>query len=418
MNANSPSISQPTTTALPDLVASLLTQADAHPNAPVVIEGDITITYRRYADQVRKLSTSLFDIGVRPGDRVILHLGNCNESAIACYAVMMLGAIAVPLNVHYKPHELIGLIRRLQPAAYFGHLAQRKSIDEIAAHLLPSERRFYVVDKLASQRSDCLAHANDTWQAFIASAREVRQFPRQDPDATALLLCTSGSNGEPKLVAHAQRSLLHAVRYMQDSGFGPSTRLLLPTPLFNMPGIVQLCASVSTGACMVLPSCTDFDGAAFLDAIEQHRCTDITVTSFGAAEMIRTQLIRRRITDSLRTCVVTDDACSVELHQRFEQTFGIPPLCRFGMTEAPSFVVPGHTNRTVRARPGTARLVDGNGDDVTIAMPGELCLNVDTLFQGYWISPGVIDAARDANGWFHTGALARQDEHGDLTYLS
>jgi hypothetical protein len=75
---------------------------------------------------------------------------------------------------------------------------------------------------------------------------------------------------------------------------------------------------------MVLPSCTDVDGAAFLDAIAQHRCTDITVTPFGAAEMIRTQLIHRRIAGSLRTCVVTGDACSVELHQRFEQTFGIP----------------------------------------------------------------------------------------------
>jgi acyl-CoA synthetase (AMP-forming)/AMP-acid ligase II len=308
--------------------------ADAHPDAPIVIQGDITITYRRYVDQVRRLATSLFDIGVKAGDRVILHLDNCNESAIACHAAMMLGAIAVPLNIHYKPYELIGLMRWLQPAAYFGHHAQRRVIDEVTADLLPIERRFYVVDKLASLRSDSVAHASNTWQALIACAREIRQFPEQDPDETALLLCPPRSNGEPKLVAHAQRSLMHAVRHMLASGLGPGTRPLLSTPLFDMPGMVQLCATVSTGACMVLPSRTDFDGAAFLDAIEQHRCTDIVVTRFGAAEMILTQLIRRRVTDSLRTCVVADDACPVALRQRFEETFGIPLLCRVGMAEA------------------------------------------------------------------------------------
>jgi acyl-CoA synthetase (AMP-forming)/AMP-acid ligase II len=334
MNANFLSISQPAATAWPTLIASLLKHAEAHPDAPVVIQGDMTITYQGYVDQVRRLATSLFDIGVRAGDRVILHLRNCNESAIACYAAMMLGAIAVPLNVHYKPYELIGLMRWLQPAAYFGHRAQRKAINEVTADLLPIERRFYVVDKLASLRSDSLVHASDTWQALTAAAREIRQFPEQDPDETALLLCTSRSNGEPKLVAHAQRSLLHAVRHMQDSGLGPGTRPLLSTPLFDMAGMVQLCATVSAGACMVLPSCADFDGAAFLDAIEQHRCTDIAVTPFRAAEMILTQLIRRRVTDSLRTCVVVDDACPIALRQRFEETFGIPLLCRVGMTEA------------------------------------------------------------------------------------
>jgi acyl-CoA synthetase (AMP-forming)/AMP-acid ligase II len=327
MDTNSASTGQPTITVLPSLVTLLLKHADAHPDAPVVVQGDITMTYRRFVDQVQRLATSLFDIGIKPGERVILHLGNCTEAAIAFYAAMMLGAIAVPLSIHHKPHVLSGLTRRLQPAAYFGHLAQRKAMDEVAVDLLPIERRFYVVDALASQRSDYLAHASDTWQALIAVARKLRQFPEQDPDANALLFYTLGSTREPDVVVHAQRSVLHAVEYnMQASGFGPSTRLLLATPLFHMPGTIGLCATVSTGACMVLPSCANFDGDALLDAIERHRCTDIVVTPFGAAEMIRTHLIHRRVTDSLRTCMVADGACCAELRQRFEQTFGMQLL--------------------------------------------------------------------------------------------
>jgi acyl-CoA synthetase (AMP-forming)/AMP-acid ligase II len=326
MDTNLASAGQPTITVLPSLVTLLLKHANAHPDAPLVIQGDITITYRRFVDHVQRLATSLFDIGVKPGERVILHLGNCNEAAIAFYAAMMLGAIAVPLNIHHKPHVLSRLTRRLQPAAYFGHLAQRKALDEVAVDLLPIERRFYVVDALASQRSDYLAHASDTWQALIAVARKRRQFPEQDPDATALLLYTLRSTREPDVVVHAQRSVLHAVQYMRASGFGPSTRLLLSTPLFHMPGTIGLCATVSAGACVVLPSCANFDGDALLDAIELHRCTDIVVTPFGAAEMIRTHSIHRRVTDSLRTCMVADGACGAELRQRFEQTFGIQLL--------------------------------------------------------------------------------------------
>ena len=50
--------------------------------------------------------------------------------------------------------------------------------------------------------------------------------------------------------------------------------------------------------------------------------------------------------------------------------------------------------------------------------PGELILDVPTLFDGYWISPGVLDRALDANGWYHTGDLMREDEHGELSYVA
>jgi long-chain acyl-CoA synthetase len=397
------SAGQSATAELPTLIASLLKHVIDRPDAPAVVQRDITVTYGQLADQVQRLSTSLFDIGVKRGDRIVVHLGNCCEAAIACYAAMMLGAIAVPLNIHYKPYEIARLMRRLRPAVYVGHSAQRKVMDEVAADLLPIERRFYV---------------DDTWHALIASAREARPFPDPDPDATALLICTSGTTGEPKLVAHAQRSLAQAIRYMLDTGFDRSTRPLSPTPLFHMSGTFLLFTGLSAGACIVLPSCAYFDADAFLDAIEQHRCTNVAVSPFGAAEMIRAQSARRRGTDSLRLCVVAGDACSVEIQQRFERTFGIPLLCRFGMTEGLACVLPGRTTRTMRARPGSARIVGSNGNDVPIGTPGELCLNTNTLFQGYWISPGIIDTARDADGWFHTGDLVHEDEHGDLHYLS
>ncbi|CAB3766631.1 class I adenylate-forming enzyme family protein [Paraburkholderia solisilvae] len=419
MNALTSTAEPTATVAWPDLVAALLMHATDNPEAPAVVHGSSTTTYEKFAGDAQRLAASLSDLGVTAGDRIVLHLGNCVEAAIGCYAAMMLGAIAVPMNVHLKPHEVGRLMQRLQPAAYFGHPAQRGVMDEIATNLLPVTRRFYVDDRPAAQfakRDD--GHAGNTWHALVANAREGRSFPAGDPDAVAVLLCTSGSTGEPKLVAHTRRALGHMVHYMHESGFGRNTKPLVPTPLFHLPGYAVLCAVISTGACVALPLCVDFDGDAFLDAIEQHRCTNTAVTPYGAAEMIRAQQARRRVTDSLHLCVVAGDACSIDLQQRFEQTFGVELVCRYGMTEAPLGVLSGRTSRTMRARAGMARVIDRDGNDVSAGTPGELCLNVPTLLKGYWIAPDKFDSARDADGWYHTGDLVREDEDGDLHYLA
>jgi acyl-CoA synthetase (AMP-forming)/AMP-acid ligase II len=401
-----------------NLIAPMLKHALDQPDAAALIQGDITVTYGEFADQVQRVSTRLFNMGITPGDRIILHLGNCLEAAIAFYAALMIGAIAVPLNTHLKPHEILKLLRRLQPAVYFGHFAQRKVMDEIPDAVVRIERRFHVDGSLHVQHAQCRDHSCHTWEELLADAPDVRQFLEPDPDATAVLVCTSGTTGEPKFVAYAQRSIKRIAEYMRAPDGNRSDRPLLPTPLFHMPGITRLCTSISTGVPIVLPLCTDFDAAAFLDAIERHHCTGVALSPFGAEKLIREQSTRRRMTDSLRACVVAGDTSSVELREHFERTFKRALINRLGMTEALGWTVPGSTMHKLRARPGTARLLDSGGNDVATGMPGELCLKGDTLFQGYWASPGVIDPTRDVDGWFHTGDLVKMDEHGDLVFLS
>jgi acyl-CoA synthetase (AMP-forming)/AMP-acid ligase II len=404
--------------SVPSLPAWLLQHAADRPDAPAIVQGDRTISYAALADLAQRLATRLSDLGVEAGDRIVLHLGNSEAAAIGTYASMMLGAIAVPLNIHLKANEFERLLRRLTPAAYLGHHAQRRLMDEMAAELIPLERRFFVDDTPhTADHAGCDSNAADTWQALIASARETRSFPPADPDAPMALISTSGTTGDPKLVAHTQRTFTHVVEAVQAGGFSRDSRPLASTPLFHMPGFVNLCLAISSGACIALPTCVDFDGAAFLDAIEQHRCTSVVVSPYGATEMIRAQALRRRTTDSLRACIVGGDASSVELRQRFEQTFGVPLLSRFAMTEALSCFVQGSSLHKMRARPGTARIIDSHGNDVPAGMSGELCLKLKTLFAGYWISPDVVDSARDADGWFHTGDLVREDEHGDVVYV-
>ena len=427
MNANSssPVQSSAVPAQVPTLIASLLENANRHPDAPALCDGEVTISYGRFLEDARRLATRFADLGVQASDRIVLHLGNGHEAALACYASIMLGAIAAPLNVHLKAHELARLIHRLQPAVYIGHLARSAMLDDVPGDLLPVERRFYVAraygdmpQALHTSHIDRHRHTDGTWDDLMTGARDIRALPPPDADAIAMLLCTSGTTGEPKLVAHTQRSIAHAVGYVKRGGSDSTALAISPTPLFHMPGMLRLCATLSLGQCLVLPSCLDFDAAAYLDAVERHRCTTVSLSPFGAAEFIREQTAHPRATGALRNCIVTGDACSIELQQRFEATFGVPLVVSYGMTEASRFVVPGRTTRTVRTPPGTARIVDPSGHDVAVGTPGELILNAPTLFDGYWISPGVLDRGRDAEGWYHTGDLVREDEHGDLHYVA
>jgi acyl-CoA synthetase (AMP-forming)/AMP-acid ligase II len=422
MNVPSPSAAQDDALAVPTLIASLLENAAQNPHAPAIIDGDLTIDYERFVDEARRLATRFADLGVKRGDRIVLHLGHCYQSTVACYAAIMLGAIAAPLNVHLKAHELAKLIRRLRPAIYIGHLARCETLNDVPPDLLPIERRFYVdrdyTDMPRASNAVRQDHAGRSWDALMASARDTRPLPPPDRDALAVLLCTSGTTGEPKLVAHTQRSFAYCADYLRKAGFSGSAAPLAGTPLFHLPGMFRLTASLALGQCMVLPPCVDFDGAAYLDTIERYQCTTLALSPFGAAELIRAQTDRRRATGSLRGCVVTGDACSIELQQRFEATFGIPLAVAYGMTEAPLCVVIGSTPRTVRALPGTARITDRHGKDVPRGTSGELLLNVPTLFDGYWISPGVVEPGVDANGWYHTGDLMREDANGELAYVA
>ncbi|APR35963.1 class I adenylate-forming enzyme family protein [Paraburkholderia sp. SOS3] len=425
MNAISLAATAREAAAVPTLIASLLENAVKHPDAPAIVDGDLTLAYEPFVDAAQTLAARFAELGVNRGDRVVLHLGHSHQAMIACYAALLLGAITVPLNVHLKAHELARLTRRLRPALYIGHLARHETMSEVPPDLLPIDRRFYVdrayVDMpraADSASADGHDRAGRSWDALMESARSTRALPQPDPDAIAMLLCTSGTTGEPKLVAHTQRSIAYGVESLKEAGFGGSSLPLAPTPLFHMPGLFRLCATLTLAQCMVLPPCVDFDGAAYLDAIERHHCTTVGLSPYGAAEMIRAQSIRARATASLRGCMVMGDACSIELQQRFEACFGVPLVVGYGMTEAPLCVVIGRSPRTVRARPGTARIVDRNGDDVPVGSPGELILDVPTLCDGYWISPGVLDAVRDAHGWYHTGDLMRADEHGDLSYVA
>ena len=171
----------------------LFESAAAHPHAIALIAGDDTWTYDRLARYVGRLSRGILVHGLRPGDRVALHLTNKPETVAAFYACMLTGMIAVPLNNRLTRAELEQQLRRLQVSLYLGQVDLYGAIAGMDASILDADKRFLVDG--SPQGTGARA-----WSELIEhQADEVRLAPVL-VDEPALLLSTSGTTGEPKFV--------------------------------------------------------------------------------------------------------------------------------------------------------------------------------------------------------------------------
>jgi acyl-CoA synthetase (AMP-forming)/AMP-acid ligase II len=396
-------------------IDALRRNAMDRPDFVVMVQGEDNWTYERFVNDVRHLSSGLVKHGVKRGDRIVLHLGNTPAAAVACYAAMMIGAIVFPMNCRYAPGEVKRLVGRLQPAIYIGHGDVYGSLSQVETSLLPMERRFVIDGSVAERRVR-------SWTELFDA--KLQPWPDdQDLDAPVILVSTSGTTSEPKLVVHTQNTVHHTIAALVDAIKSAGVDItegvdLAATPMFHSPGWRMLMTSISLARKFVWPECREFDADVFLDEIERHRCAMLIATPAGIAELIKSQRAKPRDMGCLSICVVSGDACRSELYDEFRQTFGKTLINGLGMSEASGFMKLGLTNKSMRIRvPGTVRIVDEHGNDTKIGEHGELLFRGDNMFAGYWESPGVIDRAR-RSGWFHTGDLVYMDERQDVWFVS
>jgi acyl-CoA synthetase (AMP-forming)/AMP-acid ligase II len=144
-------------------------RADVDPDGDAVSDGSRSLTNDELLHRVRAASRHLRDLGVRRGDVVALRLGNRIEFVVLLFAAWRLGAAVTPINANLTDGEV------------------DRQLDDSGAHLL-------VTEDTAS------AHASVTTLA-VDALNECLGWPDlpapPDPDALALLIYTSGTNGCP-----------------------------------------------------------------------------------------------------------------------------------------------------------------------------------------------------------------------------
>ena len=237
----------------------------------------------------------------------------------------------------------------------------------------------------------------------------------------ALVACTSGTTGQPKLVPLTQDNLLSMMIANVDVvGLTPDDRCLGIMPLCHIHGSgAVLCALLAGGSVAVLPA--SFHADAFFDGLREFSPTWYTaVPTIHQAVLGRAETRADVVAASHLRLVRSGSApMPAGIPERLESTFRATYVEASGATEASAYLCSNRpATRRIgsvgRAMPGTTlRIVDDAGSDVAPGEVGELVARGPGVFAGYEdASPETTRDAFTADGFFRTGDLARVDADG------
>jgi long-chain acyl-CoA synthetase len=391
-------------------IDALMHQAQTRPESTAFVFHEEVWTYQQLAAEADGLALGLVARGVKPGDRVALHMMNRPEMIVAYYACFKLGAVASPLRTAFTFAELAPMLQRLEPALYIGERDLYKNVAPVNAAILAPDKRFTV-----NGSEDPGAQP---WDALFDDAADADLPASPARYKPAVLINTSGTTGQPKFVIHTPETLSEAVDLMATHwGISDDDTVIEPLPLAHSSGLFTFLTYIQSGIPFVLLENFDADGV--LDAIERHRCTWCLGFPAQYAALLERQRARPRDLASLRICFTGADMCPIDLQERSPSILGAPLYNIWGATEVVGSLTFGlQHGPVVRIVKGAqVRLIDDNGADVADGEIGELLVRGANVFAGYWNDPQATEQSLKA-GWYHTGDMMRRGEGDELWFVS
>ncbi|MGC2442180.1 amino acid adenylation domain-containing protein [Candidatus Binatus sp.] len=349
--------------------------------------------------------------GISRGDRIAVVLPNGPEMA-TCFLAVAMGASCAPLNPAYRRNEFEFYLSDLAPKALIVQDGiQSPSIEVAESSGIPIIRLRPSTDREAG------IFSLEFGRRVYASAPVFAEGGDE-----ALVLHTSGTTARPKMVplTHANLSA-SAANIAASLGLDSSDRCLNVMPLFHIHGLVgALLATIASGASIV---CTPgFQAPRFLDWCEEFAATWYTaVPTMHQAVLARAH--RQNASKAnlkLRFVRSCSAALAPQLMAEMEQTFRVPVVEAYGMTEASHQIATNPMPPRVRkpgsvGRPAGAEIavMDESGNFLGPGEIGEIVLRGPGMTAGYAQNPEA-NRMSFTNGWFRTGDQGRVDSEGYL----
>ena len=379
--------------------------ANCQPAAPAIhVPGRTSLTYADLGAQIRYMRERLGSWGIVRSDVIAGVIPSRPEMAVA-WATVPAAATFAPLSPASTSDGYCELLARLQPKALI--------VPKLDHPLRVAARRCGVAE--IELGSDPAAPAGMFTLELARRQESLHRGATSHPE-WAYLVTTSGTTGRPKIVPISHcRVALHAQSQGDWLRLTANDVACLMMPLHTGAARISPLLRGASFAC--LPE-SDIDG--FFRALDEYQ-----ITWFNASPTFQRAILRRApdyrevvARNKLRVITVGSGRLEPEEIDQIEQTFGVPVLVFFGMTEA------GIVTRTpsppgVRKRGSVgvplcnqvAVMSEERGICPTGA--GEVVVRGPLVFDGY-IDDAQATAAAFVDGWFRTGDLGAIDEDGYL----
>jgi long-chain acyl-CoA synthetase len=403
-------------------VAAILSEsARRRPDRTAVIWADTPVSYRDLWDQARAYAGALRARGIARGDRVAMVVPNVPDFPRVYYAILALGAIAVPVHLLFKAEEIEYVLRDSGAAVVVvaAPLLGEASVAAAAAGVPIVS--VLVPDSLKEQIP--VPRLEDE----AAQAEPITRYESVNPLEPATILYTSGTTGRPKgaigshlsIIEQANVSLIDTIPLTGvDVVFGG-------LPLFHTFGQTSVMnIAFRCGATVIL--LPKFDGAEALDLMVRH-----SATIFTAVPTMYLGLLQAAATNParppLRFAVSGGAALPLAVLESFQRTFGAPVHEGYGLTETAPTISFNYVGEP--PRPGTVgrplwgvdvEIADPEIEDRIVFVPngeiGEIVARGHNIFKGYLGKPEAT-AEAIVDGWFRTGDLGTKDDDDIVTIV-
>jgi acyl-[acyl-carrier-protein]-phospholipid O-acyltransferase/long-chain-fatty-acid--[acyl-carrier-protein] ligase len=281
-----------------------------------------------------------------------------------------------------------------------------------------SEFRILYLEDLRAQ----FTTADKLWLVGYALWRPHSAVPVQDPQQTAVVLFTSGSEARPKGVAISHEAMLANMAQLQAViDFGPNDKYLNALPLYHTFGLI---------ACTLMPIITGTRLMLYTNPLHYRVIPELAYTRdctyiFGTSTFLGNYARQAHGYDFYRARVVISggEKLNAEVAELWLRKFGMRIMEGYGATECgPAMAL----NTLLCYRAGTVgRFLPGIEYRITtvpgITRGGALHVRSPNLMSGYYFydEPGVLHTPRSevGVGWYNTGDVIEVDEEGYVTVV-
>ena len=390
------------------------------------VDAGRSIDYAGLAAESGRVCDWLRARGIRPGDRVIVHLRKGIDEVAAMFGAWKAGAVVINVNIRWTAQQLAYVARDSRARAVI--LARNAMTGLAGDNALAPDTVFLVQGK-----AEGLAQGADLWAGLPADSRSAPD--ECDPRALAMIIYTSGSTGAPKGVMLSHRNIrVGAISVAAYLGLSDEDRLLSVLPYSFDAGLNQLTTMLLLGGTIVHQPLT-------MPAEILRMARDQAVTGIAGVPPLWNQIVRLldenpTALPALKRITNTGGKIPPNILELLPKVFpGVDIYLMYGLTEAfrstylPPAKFAAKMGSIGQQIPNAQVFAIKHG--VGIAGPGEqgeLVHAGPLVSMGYWEKPEVTAAKIRPcpelaqligdDPVVYSGDLVRVDDEGDLWFVS